>query len=259
VAAQPIPFEQLWHEYRRTGDDRLKDEVARRFTPIVVGIARRVRNEMGGNPSINDLVSAGMVGLLEAFERFDPERGVSFESFSGWRIAGAMHDDQRKFDWASGALRVKAQRLRAAYGELLEEKGTPPSDDDLAEALGISIGELAQARQQGSKPAPLFGESTELGRSQANDPALEDHRLDPARLMLAQEARGLLLDALKSLPDKQRYVMLLYYFEKLKMAQIGRVLDLSEARVSQLHKQALDTLTRRLGRRKDDFLEALGG
>ena len=257
MAAQPSPFGRLWRDYRRTGDDRLKAELTRTFMPIVVNTAKHVRAEMAGKPDLNDLVSAGVVGLLEAFERFDPTRGVSFESYSATRIVGAMHDDQRKSDWAPGSLRVKAQRLRAARDELLARLGHPPSDDELAEALGITLGEVAHARQHAARPAPLFRASSRVG-GHSEDPALEDQGLDPARLLVAQEARTLLLDALKGLPDKQRYVMLLYYFEKLKMAQIGKVLDLSEARVSQLHKEALQTLVLRLGGRKDDFLDALG-
>jgi RNA polymerase sigma factor for flagellar operon FliA len=259
VAAETGFFERLWRDYRRTGDERLKGELTRKFMPTLVCIAEKVRWEMGNRPDLSDLVSAGVVGLLEAFERFDPARCVRFESFCGWRVVGAMHDDQRKFDWASGAIRLKAQRLRAAADDLTASLGRHPTDEELAEAMGISIAEVAEAQRHARNRAPLSIDRAEARGSRTPDPGLEDRRLDPVRLLLAEEARTLLLDALKGLPDKQRHVLLLYYFEKLTMGQIGPVLNLTESRVSQLHRKALNTLVRRLGRRKDELLDALGG
>ena len=263
MAAHASPFDRLWLEYHRTGDERVKAQLTDRFRPILVSMAGKVRTEMAGQPLMQDLVNAGMVGLLEAFERFDPARGVYFETYCVWRVIGAMHDDQRKFDWAAGAVRVKARRLRAAQDELTGRLGRPPSDDDLCEALGTTHAGLAEIRRHADKPAALNVDGSPpaagSGEARSGDTGLVDESLDPERLALAREAREMLLNALTDLPDKQRYVMLLYYFEELKMADIGRVLELSEARVSQLHKEALQTLLRRLGRRREDFLEALGG
>jgi RNA polymerase sigma factor for flagellar operon FliA len=262
LAADTSPYDRLWLDYQRTGDERVKAELVETFRPTLVAMAEKVRLAMGGRPVLNDLVNAGTIGLLEAFDRFDPARGVYFETYCTWRVIGAMHDDQRKFDWAAGAIRLKAQRLRAVSDELTAALGHPPSDDALCEALGLSHAELTEVRRHAGRPASLDqGRPDAAGGPGAPlpaDQALADHRLDPERLALAREARALLLDALADLPDKQRYVMLLYYFEKLKMADIGHVLEVSEARVSQLHREALDTLLRRLGPRRDDFLDALG-
>ena len=264
MAAHSSPFDRLWHKYQRTGDARVKGELTERLRPIVVSMAERVRAEMGSQPVIQDLVNAGMLGVLEAFERFDPSQGVYFETYCSWRVVGAMHDDQRKFDWASGAIRLKARRLRAAYDELSARLGRPPSDDELAEALDITGGDLAEIRRHAERPAPLNvdgagpNSASESDEPWPVDPALVDESFDPERLALAREARALLFDEIEHLPDKQRYVMLLYYFERLKMADVGRVLGISEPRVSQLHKEGLRTLLRRLGPRRDDFLGALG-
>jgi RNA polymerase sigma factor for flagellar operon FliA len=257
--AEAGSFERLWHDYQRTCDERLKGDLTRKFMPTLVSIAEKVRWEMGNRPDLSDLVSAGVVGLLEAFERFDPSRGVRFETFCGWRVVGAMHDDQRKFDWASGALRLKAQRLRAAADDLVAALGRRPTDDELAEAMGVSLADVAEARRHAQNPAPLSLDRAAPDGSRMAEAALADRRDDPIRLLLAQEARSLLLDTLKSLPDKQRQVLVLYYFEKLTMAQIGFVLKLTESRVSQLRQKALETLVRRLGRRKDELLDALEG
>lgn len=262
MTAHASPFDRLWHAYHRDGDEGARARLVERFRPLLISLAERVHAEMGGQPQMQDLINAGMIGLLEAFDRFDPAHGVYFETYCQRRVIGAMHDDQRRFDWATAPLRLKAQRLRAAEEDLTAAKGHPPTDDELCDVLGIPHRELASIRHHASRPAPL---NTGTGRAdpgtgqpRASDPELLDARLDPERLALAEEARALLLDAVTSLPDKQRYVLLLYYFERLKMADIGRVLDLSEARISQLHKEALQTLLHRLGPRRDDFLDALG-
>lgn len=262
MATQPNPFDQLWQAYHETGDERHKAELTERYMPILVSLAERARDAMGGQPVVQDLVNAGLIGLLQAFDRFDPSRGVYFDTYCFWRVLGAMHDDQRKFDWATGPARLKAQRLRDARDELSARLGRPPSDEELAEALDLSHGDLADIVRRAERPAPLnvdgTGPAAASGEPWPGDAALVDEGLDPERLVLANEARAMLLDALQGLPDNQRYVMLLYYFEQLTMAQIGQVIDLSEARISQLHKEALATLLRRLGGRRDDFLDALG-
>ncbi|MFP4056835.1 MAG: sigma-70 family RNA polymerase sigma factor [Candidatus Brocadiia bacterium] len=256
--AEPTrPFDSIWHEYQRTGDEGCKAELTRRFMPILMPIARRVRGAMGRQPELDDLVNAGVVGLLEAFERFDPGRGVKFETYCGWRVVGAMHDDQRKFDWASGALRFKAQRLRAAAEDLRGRLGRPPSDDELAEALDVSTAAVAEARRHAENRAPLSIDRSQAAEAPGEHPALSDGRADPARLLAADEGRALLLDSLRKLPDRQRYVLLLYYFEKLTMEKIGYVLGVSESRVCQLHKEALRALVRRLGARREELLDAL--
>jgi RNA polymerase sigma factor for flagellar operon FliA len=252
LAAEPRRLDQLYAEYQRTRNEKIKAELAREYMPRIIAIAERVRSEMGGAPDLKDLVDAGVLGLLEAFERFDPSRGVYFETFCVWRVVGAMHDDQRKFDWASDAVRLKAHRLRLAADALAHVLGRQPSSDELAEALGISPAGVADVWWHVERKRPLRIDSKTRGR------ALEDSRHDPVRRLAAEEARALLLDALKALPDKERYVLLLYYFERLTMAQIGRVVNVTESRVCQLHKKALATLVRRLGTRKDELLDALG-
>jgi RNA polymerase sigma factor for flagellar operon FliA len=258
LAAQPGRADQLWHDYHRTHDEIIKAELTRECMPMLLAMAEKVRGEMGGVPDLKDLVNAGVVGLLEAFERFDPSRGVFFDTFCTWRVLGAMHDDQRADDWAPNAIRAKAVRLRRAADEMANVLHRQPSDEELAGALDVSCAEVAEIRRHADHRAPLSIDRAPSGEAIAPGAALEDRRLDPAHRLLAEEARTRLLDTLKALPDKQRYVLLLYYFERLTMAQIGLVLGVSESRVCQLHREALTALVRRLGPRKDEFLDALG-
>lgn len=258
MPASPRRIDQLWHEYQRTRDERVKSDLVIAATHRVHAIAKKLRPEMGNVPTFQELVDAGLVGLMEAFERFDPTRGVYFETWCTWRVLGAMRDDQRKTAWATEAVRLKAQRLRHAADEMAAAHGRPPSDEELAAALGVPIAEVADLWRRVEQRKPLSLDSTRTVGDEDTDPALVDPLPTPAQRLLADEARNRLLDALKALPDKERYTLLLYYFEKLTMAQIGLVLEVTESRVSQLHKKALATLARRLGPRKDEFLDALG-
>jgi len=257
VPEQSPSLEELWRAYRETGDERPRIEITRRLKPFVLAAARRARAEMGERPRVADLVSAGVVGLLEALERYDPLRGTRLEVFCGWRILGAMYDDQRKFDWAPQAVRSKARRLRALAERLQNATGRPPSDEELAKALGLSQAALRELWVHARTPRPVSLDRAAPPDAEVVDPALVVHGLDPARLLLAAEARTLLLNALKTLPDQHRYVLLLYYFEELTMAQIALVLGVSVGRVSQIRGEALARLLARLGRRKDELLDAL--
>lgn len=259
MGSSPRRVDQLWLDYQRTRDDRVKADLTRACMRLVHALAKKLRAEMDGVPSLQELVDAGVVGLMEAFERFDPSRGVYFETWCAWRVLGAMRDDQRKCAWASEAVRLKAQRLRRAAAEMAGARGRTPTDEELAEALGVSTAEVAELWRRAERRRPMSLDSTHEEGGADGDPALADQGADPSHLLAAQEARELLLDALKELPDKQRYTLLLYYFEKLTMAQVGRVLEVSESRVSQLHSKALRTLAQRLGPREDELLSALGG
>jgi len=259
VPQEECVFDRLWRAYQESGDPEIKGELVHEFMPTLKAMAYRVRRAMGGHPDLHDLMSAGSLGLLQAFERFDPTRGVPFQGYCMWRVLGAMHDDQRKFDWAPLGLRLKAQRLRAVADEMTAARGREPSDEELAEALDTTTAEITRARRSARHPAPLSLEGVRGGAARAAEEALLDGRGDPAKVLVAEEARTFLLDQLRSLPDKHRYVLLLYYFEKLTMVQAGLVLDLSESRVSQIHKEALDTLVKRLGPHGEELIEAIRG
>ena len=257
MPATTCRIDQLWEEYHRTRTEAAKAELARACMPAIRALARKVRREMGNVPALKELVQAGSVGLLEAIERFDPSRGLHFETWCSWRVLGAMRDDQRKDGWVTHTVRLRAQRLRRAADEMTAALGRPPTGEELAAALGTPVAEVADLVAHSMRPRPLSLEVVAPTEGKPSDPALVARARDPAQALLAKEARARLLAALKGLPDKERYTLLLYYFERLTMGDIARVLDVTESRVSQLHRKALETLARRLGPRKDEFLDAL--
>ncbi len=259
MATPPNRIDQLWLEYKRTHDERLKEQLVLACMRRVHAIAKDLRAKFDGAPKLHDLVAAGALGLMQAFDRFDPTRGVRFETWCHYRVLGAMQDDQRRELFASDAIRLKTQRLRRAAEEMTAANGRAPTDEELATALAIPIAEIARLWRHLEHRKPVSLDSAHAETAPDSDRALQDHRQDPVRQLLAREARTRLLDSLKALPEKQRLTILLYYYDKLNMAQIGTLLDVSQSRVSQLHTKALETLARRLGPRKDEFLDALGG
>lgn len=251
-------LEDLWRECRAGGQPGPRERLVERFMPLLEVTAERVRWEMGGKADPADLLQAGTVGLLEALERYDPERGVSLVSFCAWRIAGAMHEDQQRFDWLPRSMRAKGRRLKAAADELRNSLGRKPFDEELARAVDAPVAEVARLRIHTAERGPVSIEAAPRPGSRSPGALLEDNRSDPVSRLVAEEARALLLDAILTLPDKQRYTLLLYYFERLRMSQIGLVLGVSESRVSRLRKEALRALAECLGPRKDELLDLLG-
>jgi len=258
VSAQSDDLDALWRQFRASGNPALRERLVERFMPLVKVVAQRLRWQMGGKPDPRDLVQAGLLGLLHALDAYDPGRGVSLSTYCVWRITWAMHDDQRAFDWRPEALRIRAQRLRRAAEELREALAREPCDEELAAALGIPVPRVAEVRRHKASPAPTSLEAGPSPGSRSLSPALEDGRADPVAELVAEEARALLHEAIRALPDKQRYTLLLYYFERLKLAQIGLVLGVSESRAAQLRKEALATLAESLGPHKDQLLDLLG-
>jgi len=258
VNAQSDDLDALWRQFRASGDPALRERLVERFMPLVEVSAQRLRWQMGGKPDPHDLVQAGVLGLLRALDAYDPTRGVSLSTYCAWQITWAMYDDQRAFDWLPESLRTRAQRLRRAADELREALGREPCDEELAAALGIPVAKVAEARRHEANPAPSSLEAASRPGSRSPSPALEDESADPVATLVAEEARALLYEAIRSLADKQRYTLLLYYFERLKLAQIGLVLGVTESRAAQLRKEALATLAERLGPHKDQLLDLLG-
>lgn len=252
-------IDQLWHQYKLTGDERAKEQLVVACMPCIHAIARELRQKYGGAPKYQDLVDAGTLGLVEALNRFDETRGARFTTWLYCRVRGAMIDDQRKKLYASDAIRLKTRRLRRVADEMTTAQGRSPTDEDLAEALRTSIAEVAELRRHAKHSKPISLQSTQADSAPDHDPALQDKRSDPSRAAIAKEGRARLLNALKSLPDKQRLAILLRYYDELRMCQIAKVLEVSPSRVTQLLKEGLETLARRLGPRMDEFLDALGG
>jgi len=233
---------RLWEEYRRTRDPALKNLLSEEYLPIVRFVAERMIGRLPHNVQVEDLVSAGVFGLFDAVERFDLSRGVKFETYCVGRIHGAMLDELRHLDWVPRLTRARANRLEAACSRIEREKNRPPTDEELAEALGISLGDLDQLYREVSgagllkvQRRPLEKDENLLGVEGREDAKMESPFSASARRDLVEYCQ-------KKLSAKERYILMMYYFEDLTLREIGEVLGLSESRVCQLHAKLIARL-----------------
>jgi RNA polymerase sigma factor FliA len=222
-----------------------RDHLIVSYSPLVKFIAGRVGAGLPANVDPGDLVSWGVLGLIDAIERFDPNQGVKFETFATPRIRGAIYDGLRQLDWVPRSIRTRARDVQRAISEFEVVNGRSPSDPELAHQLGLerseldrwltsiastTVGPLERALDAGAEPVALSGEVPQL----------------PSKVVEDQVVRELVRSEIGKLPDREKLVLSLYYDEGLTLAQIARVLGISESRVPQLHSKSVLHLRSRL-------------
>jgi RNA polymerase sigma factor for flagellar operon FliA len=212
-------------------------------------IARKLHQTLPRHVELDDLISAGTLGLMEACNRFDPHRHVQFKSYAQFRIRGAILDWLRTLDWGPRELRRKARAIAESTRALSQQLGRAPSEQEIAGAMGISLEELQQLAGdlRGVELGSLNAERTRDEEDEELEfvPASPDE--DPLVRFLASESRRRLIDAIEELPEKERLVLTLYYYEELTMREIGMTLGVVESRVSQIHSAAVKRLRMTLG------------
>jgi RNA polymerase sigma factor FliA len=219
-------------------------------------IAQRISTKLPSHVELNDLVSAGVLGLLDAIEKFDPSRGVKFKTYAELRIKGAILDSLRNLDWAPRSLRKKSKDLEKVYRELEQRLGRPASDKEVCDEMGITLDEFYDLVDQ--IKGLTLGSFQEMG-SQDEDKNSEPliryvpdaPQMDPFFLFNKSEVRNILSWAIDALPKKERLVVSLYYYDELTMKEIGKVLGVNESRVSQLHTKAMLRLRTKLRKMKE--------
>lgn len=235
---------KTWKKYKRTASEEIREELIKRYLYLVKFVAGRVAVGLPSNVEFGDLVSYGILGLLDAIEKFDPEQGNKFETYGVSRIRGAIMDELRKLDWAPRLLRKKARDVGKKISELEEKYGRPVSDVEVAENLGISVGELGSIYQALSSttflPLDEVWENEDgnkpVSRLQLVPDALSQDQMDGIH---RNEVRELISDAIDELPEKEKLVVVLYYYENLTLKEIGAVLNVSESRVCQIHSKVM--------------------
>jgi RNA polymerase sigma factor for flagellar operon FliA len=225
--------------------------------PQVKYIAKRIHDRLPPHVLLEDLIHAGILGLIEAIQRFDPARHVELKSYAKHRIHGAILDSLRDLDWSPRPLRRKARRIEEAHQKLRARLGYSPSESQLAEELGITLDKFQHllGELRGLDLRSLQSETLEEGSERAVlDVTPSAAAEDPFALCLRSEMTGLLAQAIAELPDREHQLLALYYYEELTMKEVGAVLGIGEARVSQLHSTAII----RLRARMKELLEAQG-
>ena len=224
-----------------------KDQLVQRFAPLVKRIAYHLMVKLPSSVQIDDLVQNGMLGLLDALGKFEAGMGAQFETYAAQRIRGAMLDGLRENDWLPRSLRRDFRRIEEAIAQLEQAHGRVPSEKELANALGMSLGDY-QKMLQDARGHQLI--SFEDMIEESDEDYLERHLVDdagdPARIFEDASLRQLLVQAIEALPEREKMMMALYYEQDLNLREIGEVMGVTESRVCQLHSQAVARLRTRL-------------
>ena len=244
-------LEELWTRYQAGEDPEARDQLLVHYSPLVKFVAGRVASGLPSSVEQSDLVSYGMLGLLDALAKFDPGRGFKFETYAIARIKGAMLDELRAIDWVPRSVRTKARRLEKAVAELQAELHRTPTDAELAAAVGVSDQELQAMLGQVSFTGlvaldELLGHGGNGGSAGTLADTLVDRGPGPLAAYEVEELRRLLAESIRALPERERTVVGLYYYEGLTLADIGGVLGVTESRVCQIHTKAVLSLRARM-------------
>ena len=220
-----------------------QESLVTRYAPLVKRIAYHLVSRLPPSVQVEDLIQAGMIGLLEAAAHYDPSQGASFETYAGIRVRGAMLDEIRRSDWTPRSVHRKARQVAEAMRAIEHAKGRDARDVEVAEALGIGLEEYYRILQDAAG-CRIFSLDEADGRDEPGEPAGGGD--DPAAAVEDEAFRAALAEAIASLPERERLVMSLYYDEELNLREIGEVLGVSESRVCQIHGQALVRLRARM-------------
>jgi len=243
----------LWRKYRANRDRQLRDRLILTYAPLVKFVAGRLGSGLPAHVDEGDLVSYGLLGLIGAIERYDPDRDVKFETYAIARIKGSIIDELRAMDWVPRSVRARARDIERAIGELEAQSGRAPSEEEIAAKLGVSQDELGENLLEISRSSiaaldELWTVSSSGGDQVALIDTIEDTQGPEPQAALAQtEMREALGEAIARLPEREKLVVTLYYYEELTLREIGEVLGVTESRVSQLHTKAVLRLKARLG------------
>jgi RNA polymerase sigma factor for flagellar operon FliA len=260
-ASSPVTdLNRLWTDYKATPDDRqLRDHLIVHYSPLVKYVAGRVATGLPHSVDQADLVSYGIIGLIDAIEKFDLERGFKFETYAIARIRGSMIDELRSIDWVPRSVRAKARQIEQAFATLEGRLKRVPTDAELAEELDCSESELQTMLGQISFTGlvaldELLGGAERDGTTTLGD-SITDGSPGPLAAYEVTEVRERLADAIRGLPEREKVVVGLYYYENLTLAEIGTILGVTESRVCQLHTKAVLHLRVRVGSLAGDLAD----
>jgi RNA polymerase sigma factor for flagellar operon FliA len=235
----------LWRDYKTTKEEKLRERLILHYSPLVKYVAGRVGVGLPSNIEQADLVSYGIFGLIDAIEKFDLERAIKFETYAISRIKGAIIDELRSIDWIPRSVRYKAREVEKAYAALEAKLHRSPTEAEVAEELGIKLEELHAIFSQVSfvnvvALDELLSAGSEKGDKLSLVDTLEDTKAeDPVQAFETEETKYLLAKAINTLPEREKIVVTLYYYEGLTLAEIGQVLGVTESRICQMHTKAV--------------------
>ena len=239
---------KLWDDYARTRSPEIREKIILEYAPLVKLVAGRLSMYLGYNVEYDDLVGYGVFGLIDAIDKYDNMKAVKFETYASLRIRGAILDQIRKMDWIPRTIRQKQKKIDAAMKEIEIEKGRAATDEEIAKSLGISDEEyLSWQSQMKVTGVVSLDEFMEAGTEAPAQQNTQQRFETPEEVIEKEEMKKVLGQALELLTEKEKKVILLYYYEDLTLKEISNVLEVSESRISQLHTRALQKLKSKMG------------
>lgn len=242
----------VWREYKETGSIELRDKLILHYAPLVKYVAGRIYIKVPSSVDHGDLVSCGVFGLIDAIEKFDLSKNIKFETYAIARVKGAIIDELRSLDWIPRSVRFKAKELEKTYMELEGRLKRSPTDEEVCKELGISKDKLHETISQiGNTAVVALDDTFTVGKNMDGRVGLidiieDESSAEPAATFEIEEMKTLLAAAIDRLPEREKTVIALYYYEGLTLKEIGEVLGVTESRVSQMHTKAILQLKAKL-------------
>ncbi len=243
-----VSKEKLWEMYQTKRTPELREQIILEYAPLVKVVAGRLSMYLGYNVEYDDLVSYGIFGLIDAIDKFDMDKEVKFETYASLRIRGAILDQIRKMDWIPRTVRQKQKKIDEAVKRVEMQTGKTALDEEVAKELGLSGEELMEWQSQLKITNVVsLNEFIEQGSEPVMDARHNSHFIQPEEQVQETELREKLQEAMERLTEKEKKVILLYYYEDLTLKEISKVLEVSESRISQLHTKALSKMQKTMG------------
>ncbi|MGB7566309.1 MAG: FliA/WhiG family RNA polymerase sigma factor [Chitinivibrionales bacterium] len=245
-------IDNVWKEYKETQSKVAKDKLLLEYANLVKYIAQRIAVNLPSSVERDDLISAGILGLVKAVETFEPERGFKFETYAGHKIRGAILDELRAMDWVPRSVRQKARELQRVFAKLENELGRMPYDDEVCKSLNITMKEYEDILTEVTPTTIISLEEampdreTDSKEIRIIDTIEDPGSNNPLKELGFTEVKNILKEAIGNLPEKEKLVIALYHYEELTLKEIGVVLNISESRVSQIHSKVILKLRSKL-------------
>lgn len=245
MAGKPQPAQEISISPENT------EQIILEYSPMIKYVANRIAMRLPSHIEVDDLISVGVLGLIDAIEKYDPNRGAKFKTYAEFRVRGSILDELRNLDWVPRSVRQKASEMDALTNRLQGKFGRPPEDEEIAEEMGVSMEEFFTAMNE-TRSVPILsledlGINKETGEQQnLLDCLMGDMEADPQTQIRLNELKKIIAEAIDALPEKERLMISLYYYEELTMKEIGEVLSITESRVSQIHSKAVFRLRTKL-------------
>ena len=252
---QQLNIDQIWEQFYQTGDTYFRNLLMEHYRFLVKYTAERLRSKLPEKVELDDLISAGTFGLMDAIDAFDPTRGVKFETYCSPRIRGAILDELRSMDWVPRLVRARAHQLTKAVHSLETHLGRKPTEKETAEELDMDMQEFSRL-QHDANAVSLVSLNTKYNEGEGEkdireiDVIKDQKSKDPLTEAQKRDLKNLLT---KGLTRAERLIIVLYYYEEMTMKEIGATLDLSESRVSQMHSSIVQRLKAQMNTRKKEF------